>query len=73
MEIIKYNKENTPNAAKLMGSLRYSGYDNNIAISDLIDNSLDANATNVKVEINLDHKKESYIVRKLIHVNRWKM
>lgn len=62
METIKYDKENTPNAAKLMESLRYSGYDNNIAISDLIDNSLDANATNVNVEINLDSKRESYIM-----------
>lgn len=62
METIKYNKENTPNASKLMESLRYSGYDNNIAILDLIDNSLDANASNVNIEINLDHKKESYII-----------
>jgi hypothetical protein len=62
METIKYNKENTPNAAKLMESLRYSGYDNNIAISDLIDNSLDANATKVDVEINLDSKKDEYII-----------
>src|SRR3989338_10617867 len=62
METIKYNKENTPNAAKLMESLRYSGYDNNIAIADLIDNSLDANATNINIEINLDSKKEEHIV-----------
>src|SRR3989338_1959115 len=62
METIKYNKENTPNASKLMESLRYSGYDNNIAISDLIDNSLDANATNINVEISLDSKRESYII-----------
>ncbi len=62
METIKYNKENTPNAAKLMESLRYSGYDNNIAISDLIDNSLDANAININVEISLDSKRESYII-----------
>lgn len=62
MEKIKYNKDNTPNASKLMESLRYSGYDNNIAICDLIDNSLDAGANNVKVEINLDSKKDSFIV-----------
>ncbi len=62
MDTIKYNKENTPNASKLMESLRYSGYDNNIAISDLIDNSLDANAININVEINLDSKRESYIL-----------
>lgn len=62
MDTIKYNKKNTPNASKLMESLRYSGYDNNIAICDLIDNSLDANAINVDIEINLDNKRESYIV-----------
>ncbi len=62
MDTIKqYNKENTPNASKLMESLRYSGYDNNIAICDLIDNSLDANATNISIEINLDSKKDAYI------------
>jgi len=33
MDTIKYNRENTPNASKLMESLRYSGYDNNIAIN----------------------------------------
>ncbi len=62
MDTIKYNKENTPNASKLMESLRYSGYDNNIAIADLIDNSLDANAININVEINLDFKKEEYVI-----------
>jgi hypothetical protein len=62
MDTIKYNKENTPNASKLMASLRYSGYDNNIAICDLIDNSLDAEATNINIEINLDSKKDTYII-----------
>ena len=62
MDTIKYNKENTPNASKLMESLRYSGYDNNIAIADLIDNSLDANAINVNVEINIDSKRDAYII-----------
>ncbi len=62
MNTIKYNKENTPNASKLMESLRYSGYDNNIAICDLIDNSLDANATNVKIEVGLDIHKNYYII-----------
>ena len=62
METTKYNRENTPNASKLMESLRYSGYDNNIAISDLIDNSLDANATKVNIKINLDSKKDEHII-----------
>ena len=62
MDTIKYNRENTPNASKLMESLRYSGYDNNIAIADLVDNSLDANATNIGVNINFDSKKEVSII-----------
>jgi len=61
MDTIKYTKENTPNASKLMESLRYSGYDNNIAISDLVDNSLDANATTIDISIDLDAKKEVVI------------
>ncbi len=62
MDTIKYNRENTPNASKLMESLRYSGYDNNIAITDLVDNSLDANATKIEVSISLDSKKEVFIL-----------
>jgi hypothetical protein len=43
--------DNQPNAAKLMESLRSSGYDNYNAIADLIDNSFDANADDVRVNI----------------------
>lgn len=43
--------ENQPNAAKLIESLRSVGYDNYSAICDLIDNSFDANADVVKVNI----------------------
>lgn len=43
--------ENYPNAAKLMQSLRHLDYDNLTAINDLIDNSIDAGATVVFVDI----------------------
>lgn len=43
--------DNTPNAARLLDSLRSSGYDNYSAICDIIDNAFDANADMVKVEI----------------------
>jgi len=43
--------DNTPNARKLLEALRYLGYDNLYAISDLVDNSLDANAQNIWVRI----------------------
>lgn len=44
-------KDNTPNAGKLIESLRSTGYSNYSAIADLVDNSLDAHATNVKIKI----------------------
>lgn len=40
---------NPPNAAKLIASLRHSGYDNYTAIEDLIDNSIDADAKLIRV------------------------
>jgi len=43
---------NTPNAAKLMDSLRFLGYNNYSAICDIVDNSFDAEAKNVKIFIN---------------------
>ena len=42
--------DNTPNAGKLIESLRSIGYSNYSAIADLVDNSLDAHATNVKIK-----------------------
>lgn len=44
-------KDNTPNAGKLIESLRSTGYSNYSAIADLVDNSLDAHAVNVRVKI----------------------
>jgi hypothetical protein len=46
-----YTTKNEPNAARLMDSLRYLGYDNYSALCDLIDNSFDAEAKNVYVSI----------------------
>lgn len=43
--------DNTPNARKLLDSLRYLGYDNLYAISDLVDNAIDAEAPHVWVSI----------------------
>jgi len=45
----KNKLDNTPNARKLLDSLRYLGYDNLYAISDLVDNSLDAEAQRIYV------------------------
>lgn len=43
--------KNHPNAAKLLSSLRNTGYDSYTAIEDIIDNSIDAGATNINVSI----------------------
>jgi len=52
---------NQPNAAKLLESLRSSGYDNYSAIADLIDNAFDANADAIKVVIG-EGKAKEYVI-----------
>jgi len=42
---------NEPNAAHLFESLRYSGYSNEEAIADIVDNCFDAQANNVWIKI----------------------
>jgi len=42
---------NQPNAAKLLSSLRNTGYDSYTALEDIIDNSIDAGARNIGVSI----------------------
>lgn len=49
-------KENNPNPARLIQSLRHLGYDNYGAICDLIDNCIDANAKNIIVKIGWEQK-----------------
>jgi len=49
-------KSNTPNAAKLISSLRNTGYDSYAAIEDIIDNSIDAQARVIKVNIESQDK-----------------
>lgn len=43
--------DNSPNAQKLLESLRYLGYDNLLAISDIVDNSIDAEADKIHINI----------------------
>lgn len=51
-----------PNAAKLIESLRHVGYDNYSAIADLIDNSVDANASLCNVWLKQDKGQPTIIV-----------
>lgn len=55
-----FNTKNEPNAAKLIESLRYLGYNNYSAICDLIDNSIDADAQNIRISIS--QRKGDYII-----------
>lgn len=55
-------KDNTPNAGKLIESLRSTGYSNYSAIADLVDNSLDAHSTNVKIKIGTAAQNDHLLV-----------
>jgi hypothetical protein len=59
--------DNTPNARKLLDSMRYLGYDNLYAISDIVDNAIDADARNIHVDIlrdiDLDAGGDDWIIR----------
>lgn len=54
MGITVYDKEAIPSARRLMNSLRDMGYDFCQAVADLIDNSIEAEATEIKIEIEFD-------------------
>lgn len=54
--------DNTPNAAKLLESMRYLGYDDKSAICDILDNCIDANAKHVWINITKDSKDDDYII-----------
>lgn len=49
---------NKPNAKILVSALQYIGYDEVSAISDIIDNSIDADATEIRVFIDKDENKK---------------
>jgi len=55
-------KLNTPNAGKLISSLRSTGYDSYSAISDIIDNSIDAGAKHIKVAVRTKEKEVTIVV-----------
>jgi len=56
-----FNHDSSPNPAKLIESLRYLGYDNYHALSDIVDNSVDAGAKNIRVIVR-SHKGAPEIV-----------
>lgn len=50
--------ENTPNASKLLSSLRHLDYSNVSAICDIVDNSIDAGATHIEIDIHAESKRD---------------
>lgn len=52
---------NNPNASLLIYAMQHLGYDNYVAICDIIDNSIDANATEIKVFVS-NKKDNSQII-----------
>lgn len=61
MVYFKPNKSTPPNPAKLMDSLRHTGYDNYNAIADIVDNSIDANPKNIWIEIH--QEKKDFVIK----------
>lgn len=61
MVYFKPNTATLPNPAKLMDSLRHTGYDNYNAIADIVDNSIDANAKNIWIEIH--QEKKDFVIK----------
>jgi len=53
----KHMTDNPPNAAKLLSSMRCLDYSNVLAICDIVDNSIDAGATEIYVDIEAEGKK----------------
>lgn len=51
----------TPNPARLMESLRDTGYTFNTAMADIVDNSIAANATKIKVKIEYDFENQLHV------------
>jgi hypothetical protein len=49
--MLMFDKPNDPNPSRLIESLRHIGYSNYEAVADLIDNSFDAEATAISIEI----------------------
>ena len=58
----KFSHSSSPNPGKLVESLRYLGYDNYHALPDIVDNSIDAGAKNVKVIVRSHHNEPEIVI-----------
>ena len=59
---VKYDSKNMPNAKILISALQHIGYENTVAICDIIDNSIDADSTRIQVFIEEDNEKQLRII-----------
>ena len=59
---VNYNSGNMPNAKILISALQHIGYENTVAICDIIDNSIDADSTRIQVFIEEDSNKQMRII-----------
>ena len=57
-----FSFKSQPNAGKLINSLRHLGYTNYSAIADLVDNSWDAESTQVKILVRQRDKDPEIII-----------
>lgn len=51
-----------PSASRLIGSLRDIGYDFNTAIADLVDNSIEAGAAHIEIDIRYEGRRSSVLI-----------
>lgn len=51
-----------PNPSKLIEGLRDTGYDFNTALADIVDNSVDAGATNIDIHVKMDGDGDKFIM-----------
>ncbi len=61
-ETVSYEAPNNPNADILIYAMQHLGYDNYVALCDIIDNSIDAGATSVKIYISSSNKLFQIII-----------
>lgn len=59
---LQFTTTNSPNAARMIFSMRRLGYDNVVAIADIVDNSLDAGASIVKVKVCTENKQTKIFI-----------
>jgi hypothetical protein len=61
-DLYAFERNNEPNAEILLNSLRSTGYDLESVVGDIIDNAIDAEASTVVVNLEIDKSKDEWTV-----------